>query len=403
MKRKYLIVGTLAFLQFVAKAQAPKDTTILSKTAIELVYNHYAQTGNNSAVTGGTGTEKLTIYGPQLNITKTKGKNSLNLNVGSDIISSASTDNIDFIVSSASIIDARTHAAVEYDRNIEKHNLVLSGGASASIESDYFSIGTKIGLSKQDKKRLSTYSLFYNQFNDDLRWGRLDEGVWKAQKLIYPQELRYKEWFNFYKRNSYNLKLGYTRIINKRTIVGVFPEFTLQRGLLSTPFHRVYFNDGTIKVENLPTERLKNALGLKLNRFVKGNIILKNTLNGYTDNFGINAFSIENETALKLKSYLTLLVNARFYKQAGSNYFKKYQEHSITEQYYTSDYDLSKIETYTFGVGIKYSPYKYLKKNFKFNSFIFRYNYMQRSNLLAAHILSLSITTEFIKKADPKP
>ena len=42
------------------------------------------------------------------------------------------------------------------------------------------------------------------------------------------------------------------------------------------------------------------------------------------------------------------------------------------------------------------------KKNFKFNSFLFRYNYLQRSNQLAAHILSVSITTEFIKKANPK-
>lgn len=405
MRKKYLIVGSLAFIQFLAKAQAPRDTTILSKTAIELVYNHYTQNGNNSAVTGGIGTEKLTIYGPQLNINKTKGKNSLGFYVGSDIISSASTDNIDFVVSSASILDARTHAALNYQRNIEKHDLSVLGGVSSSIESDYFSIGTKIGLTKNNKKRLSSYSLVYSQFNDDLRWGRLDIGVWEAQKLIYPQELRYKEWFNFYKRNSYNLKLGYTQIINKRTIIGVFPEFTFQKGLLSTPFHRVYFNDGTLKVENLPTTRLKNALGLKLNRFVKGNIVLKNTLSGYSDNFGINAVSIENETAIKLKPFLTILANARFYKQSQSDYFGRFKAHAPSEVFYTSDYDLSAIETYTFGLGIRYSPYKYVKKNFKFNSFLFRYNYMHRSNQLSAHILSLSLSTEFIKrkKQQPKP
>ena len=109
MKKKIIIVSSLSFLQFFAHAQQVKDSAIqkINKTAIELVYNHYLQDGNNSAVTGGVGTEELTVYGPSINIKNTYSKSNLSFNLGADIISSASTDNIDFVVSSASAKDAR--------------------------------------------------------------------------------------------------------------------------------------------------------------------------------------------------------------------------------------------------------------------------------------------------------
>src|SRR5207344_9873 len=104
MKKKYLVFGSLALLHLTAKTQPPGDSTTIKprSSEIELVYNHYLQNGNHSAVTGGTGTEKLTVYGPAIRILRSSGKNVYEFNVGADIISSASTDNIDFVISSAS-------------------------------------------------------------------------------------------------------------------------------------------------------------------------------------------------------------------------------------------------------------------------------------------------------------
>ena len=98
-------------MQFFAKAQTIKDTVQrkVNRTDIELVYKHYLQDGNNSAVTGGIGTEKLMVYGPELSLKSEFKKNTISLNLGTDIISSASTDKIDFVVSSASKVDKRTY------------------------------------------------------------------------------------------------------------------------------------------------------------------------------------------------------------------------------------------------------------------------------------------------------
>jgi hypothetical protein len=400
MKKKFLIIGSLAFFHFLARAQPAKDSAQekISKTEIELVYNHYIQDGNNSAVTGGIGTEKLTVYGPAINIKNTSGKHSLAFDLGTDIISSASTDKIDFVTSSASKRDARYHLNTTYERALLKHNISVFGGLGFSIESDYFSIASKLGLSKEDKKHLRSFSAQFQIFNDDLRWGRINIEYFRPVTLIYPSELRYKEWYNTYKRNSYNFKLGFTQAINKKNVLGLFPEMAYQQGLLATPFHRIYFTDSTESVEQLPGKRFKAALAFRLNSFAGGNIIFKNTINGYADNFGILAFSIENETALKLKPELTLLPNARFYMQKGSPYFAEYREHKSDEEFYTSDFDLSAFQTYNIGIGLKYSPFKYLGKRLAFNTSLFRYNYMYRSNNLSAHIFSLVLQTEYDKK-----
>lgn len=124
----------------------------------------------------------------------------------------------------------------------------------------------------------------------------------KPLQLIYPFELRTKEWYDTYKRDSYNIKIGFTRVLNKKNIIGLYPELTRQWGLLATPFHRIYFSDNSIAVENLPYERMKAAVALKVNSFVGGKTILKNALNLYSDNFGIVAVAVENENGLKNKT-----------------------------------------------------------------------------------------------------
>ncbi len=402
MKKKYLIVGSFAFMQLISNAQVKKDSSevIPNKTDIEVVYNHYLQNGNNSAVTGGIGTEKLTVYGPALHLKNTFKNKAILINAGADIISSASTDKIDYVVSSASILDSRVYLNGNYSADLQNKNLTVNGGAGFSIESDYLSVSGNIGFTKKDKQNLRSFSIQLHVFNDDLRWGRLDSRYQRPVKLIYPEELRYKSWFDTYKRMSYDVKVGITQILNKRTTIGIFPEFSYQKGLLSTPFHRVYFSDASVVVENLPGERYKFALALKGNIFLGGAVIIKNSINGYTDNFGIRGASFENETAIKAKPFLTLLPNVKIYTQEASRYFAPYRKHTIGEEFYTSDYDLSSFRTYNVGVGIKYSPQKYLTRRFLFNAATLRYNYLYRTNNLRSHIISLIIQTTRFKRLE---
>ena len=405
MIKRYVIIGALVFSAFHLRAQEPDSAfkkTVLNKTEVDILYNHYIQDGHNSAITGGVGTEKLIVYGPSVAYKKIfKERKSIFVKAGADIISSASTDNIDFNVSSASSLDTRAYANINYSQQVKDKSLVYSGGSGISIESDYLSLPLRFGVSFTGKNQMRTYAFNLFAFFDDLRWGRLDPEYQKPVTLIYPEELRYKDWFDIHNRYSYNFKFAFTQILNKKNILGLFPEIVYQHGLLSTPFHRVYFDNGDLKVENLPMQRFKGSLGLKLNSFLGGRTILRNELDFYGDTYGIFGFSIANETAFKLNSTVSLAPFFRIYFQKASKHFAPYREHSIEQEFYTSDYDLSRFNTFKLGINFRYAPFKYAIKKLALNELQLRYSYMHRSNDLQAHIISLFIHTAFYKEPPP--
>ena len=402
MKRIYLIIATFSLSAFFSNAQTavfnlPPKT--LKKTKIELLYSHYTQDGDNSAVTGGIGTEELTVYAPKVKInTNFKKRNNLSFDVGVDIISSASTDNIDFVVSSASIIDARNFANIGYTRQLKKQDIELSVGTGYSFESDYLAVPVTAGFLFTEKNKMRSYAFKLQTSFDDLRWGRLHPDFKRPTRLIYPWELRNTDWFDVYHRNSYNFKIGFTQVINKRNIIGIYPEMSYQEGLLSTPFHRVYFDNNKLKVEKLPNQRRKGILAIKLNSFVGGRLILKNEINFYKDNFQISAIAIENSTTIKLDKPISISPFFRVYIQKGSPYFAPYKEHSIEDVYYTSDYDMSTFEAYKIGVNLRYAPQKFLNKRFLFEEMQIRYAFLYRTDGLKAHVVGISFSSTYFGK-----
>jgi Protein of unknown function (DUF3570) len=392
LKRNWFLIGSFSFLSFFAQAQKTDSLfkkQNLKKNEIDFLYSHYIQDGNKSAVTGGIGTEALIVYAPQLTVRHTyKNGTQLTTNAGVDVVTSASTDNIDYVMSSASLHDVRFHADVAYTRY--KNNTVITGGGGVSVESDYFSLPFNLGIVVSEKSGMRTYGVELKTFFDDLRWGRISD-LFRPETLIYPSELRYKEWYKEYNRNSYNLKFSFTQILNKRNRLGVYPEVSYQNGLLATPFHRVYFDDNSLRVENLPTERWKATLGLKLNTFVGGRTILKNGIDFYSDSFAVQAIGIENETAIKLTPQFILAPSFRLYFQKGSTYFAAYKEHMVTEEFYTSDYDLSTMTTQKGGIAIRYSPAPTENKKIIFSQIEFSYSFYSRSNGLTAHVISCGL------------
>src|SRR5918993_3916882 len=130
---KKITLGLLALYLNILAVQAQKapDSTGFKKknltlTEVNLVSGYYTQDGNHSAVTGGIGTEKLTDYSNTIDLklvkvgTKDK-EHVLNLQLGIDHYTSASSDNIDpATITSASYADTRTYPSVAYTVNNKK-------------------------------------------------------------------------------------------------------------------------------------------------------------------------------------------------------------------------------------------------------------------------------------------
>lgn len=358
----------------------------LKSTQYEFLFSYYQQDGNHSAITGGTGTEKLSVYINKLNVTHAIDSfNTILIEAGMDIISSASTDNIDFRVSSASAKDNRFWIAAGYQRGFKDKKQTVGVRPTLAMESDYLSWGLSAWWTSRNDLNNWRYGLNVQLFADDLRWGRLNEDYKRPVTVVYPVELRDSLWFDIYMRYTYNIDFDFQHDINRRMSIGLFPGIIVQHGLLSTPFHRFYFVGATkAVVENLPQQRIKLPIGIQLNSFIGARIVLQVYYRYYWDNYGIHGHTINLETPIKILPQLTFVPFVRFYSQKEAKYFFPYKTAITGETFFTADYDLSGFTSFKFGTGIRYSS---IKNNF-FRQISLRYAHYKRSDGLYFNQLS---------------
>ena len=366
----------------------------LSPDEVNFVSGYYHQDGNNSAVTGGIGTEKLTDFANTIdlklsNYDSKNRKHILGLEVGIDHYTSASSDKIDpRTISSASMSDTRFYPSASWNIQNEQKGINFGVNASFSKEYDYTSYGVGLNFTKtsQDKNR---------EFSAKL------QGYFDTWKVIYAYELKPSGYSSgshrdpgttdYKPRDSYSADLSYLQVINKRMQVMFLFNPSYQKGLLATKYQRVYFTDGSERTETLPDKRFKISLGVRANYFLGDNIILRSFYRYYQDDWGLKAHTIDLETAVKLTPFVSLSPFYRFYSQNAVNYFAAYAQHDAAETYYTSDYDLSKFTSNFFGAGIRTAPPKGVLGIQNWSSFELRYGHYTRSNGLHSDELSLHI------------
>lgn len=350
----FYFAATIAFGQ-VDSTTFGYQKTKLKKNQIKALYGYYGQEGNHSAVTGGQGTEELKVQSARIVYVKKMPKNNKWLiKTGLDNISSASTDNIDFVESSASKHDYRIQLNVGLNHSNKKDSLSYGANLSSSLESDYFSRGIGANLKKLNKFG-GVSSLNANFFWDELRWGIITAEIFDFTKMVYPVELRDTNWFDISHRNTFTLSGKHGFVTSKRSRAGLMVDATYQTGVLSTPFHRVYDSFGTLRVEKLPLSRLKIPIAFQFNYFFGGGLLLKSYMRYSWDSFNINSYTYRLQTPIKLNYWIWIKPFVRFYYQNSANYFRPFKEHDFRfEKFYTSDYDLSQFWSFNYGLGLKF-------------------------------------------------
>ena len=354
---------------------------VLEHTEIDFLLNYYEQDGENAAVTGGHGTEELTDVSPTIVVAVPLNDDDvLTINANISAYTSASSSNINpfdgsqpadpFVASSgASESDVWANVVGSYSHSSDDRNRLWNANLSVSAEFDYTSFGFGAGRTWLFNEKNTELSLNGNVYLD----------TWK---LLYPIELRQGEGNAFRElvpdydpssftehpskgRNSYSSSIGLSQILSSRLTGYVSADFILQKGLLSTPFHRIYFADKddysyenfqlADDIEHLPDSRFKIALGARLNYFVNHRITLRTFYRYYTDDWGITSHTAKIEVPIKITDKFTVYPSYRFYNQTAADYFAPYNEHLSTEEFYTSDYDLSKFTANNYGFGVSYT------------------------------------------------
>lgn len=395
MKKIVITVAALVMCLNVAKAQ--NDSTSNRKLKIDevnFITSYYHQDGNNSAVTGGIGSEKLDDFGNSIDLQlsrfdKKNNKHTFGVELGIDVYSSASSDKIDpTTISSASSKDVRISPSLNYLKENAKNNTALGGGVSFSQEFDYTSIGANVLFAKATKDKNREFSAKASVFLD----------TWS---VILPVELRNIETNFKYKqgdnapRNSYNLALGLSQVVNQRLQVSILTDIGYQTGLLGTAYQRVYFGDNGNNAysEKLPDNRFKLPVGLRANYFLGDKFILRSFYRFYIDSWNLTAHTAELEIPYKITPFVSVAPFYRFYSQSGVDYFKPYKEHLLSDnsEFYTSDYDLSKFTSHLFGLNFRMVSANGLMGVKKLNVVELRYSYYNRSTDLTSHLITLAL------------
>lgn len=389
MKRFLLTVaGMIALLQSFSQKAADSTGFGARKLRLEevnLVSSYYKQNGNNSAVTGGIGTQKLTDVANIIDLKlvgydKKQRKHSITAELGVDHYTSASSDLIDLKAnSSASYADTRIYPSIAWNVENEKKGSGFGLNGSHSKESDYRSWGAGISFSQKTKNKSGELSVKLQAYLDNVT-------------LFTPIELRESNYkAGTAARNSYSATLSWIQIVNRNLQVAILGDFVKQEGFLSLPFYRVYTGNGTVRQEKLPDTRTKIPLGIRASYFLGDKIIIRSYYRYYTDNWGVRSNTFNLETPVKFSPYFSISPFYRFYTQTASKYFAPYRSHSLMDEYYTSNYDLSKFHSHFFGAGFRVAPLKGIFGWQNFHSLELRYGHYTKNIEMNSDIVSLHL------------
>ncbi|MBX7226932.1 MAG: DUF3570 domain-containing protein [Chitinophagales bacterium] len=381
----------------------------LSLQEINIVSSYYHQDGNNSAITGGIGTEKLSDYANIIDVKLNKYSNShmkhtIGLELGVDHFTSASSDNVSPNTgtnASSSNVDAkdtRIYPAINWQvENLEKGS-TYGVGISLSHEFDYLSFGTNFIFAKKFRDNNSEISGKIQAYVDRL-------------KLVYPAELvpvsaassnghghdhdddDENEGSNYPTRlrNSISSSVTYAHVVNKNIQVALLVDAVYQNGYLGLPFHRVYFNNSVVAVEKLPSNRFKLPIGARANFFLGDKFIIRTYYRFYYDTWNLKSNTVSVETPIKITPFISISPFYRFYQQSSIKYFADYKEHTPTDEYYTSNHDLGKFVSHFVGAGWRFAPPEGVFHLSHFNMLELRYGFYKRNIGLESHVVSVNL------------
>ena len=345
-----------------------KNDSVRKPIEIDILSSYYGQDGNHSPVTGGLGTEQLTDLTNGVSVYFPGEKKSVNMNLGADHITSASTDNIDFELSSDSKRDMRVHGGVGVTYKLNEQQ-EWDYGAGFSSEYDVKSLyveGGGMWRSENKNRMISAHSKIFID-----RWS-LYRPVELSNNLDIDENEIEVDPSGHSNRYSFNNSFSYSQVITKRMQVMFAADFISQNGQLSTPFHRVFFNDGvdvsgmsTLEIlqsnklrryESLPNNRTKVPVSARLHYYLMDGVVLKGFYRKYWDNFGVTSNTYALEVPISLSNSFTAYPFVRYHNQEASKYFAPFGEHEVTSEFYTSDFDLSQFSSTHYGFGLKYEP-----------------------------------------------
>jgi len=342
--------------------------------------------------------------------------------------------------SGASKADVWTSLNLSYSHSSDDRNTILGANASFAKEYDYSSIGIGGSLTKLFNEKNTEIGLKANVYLDN--WSpvypteldsylddnqNLNDGYFEGLDILDQNGNTIDKngvnvWSPFKNslvdnnsRNTYSVSFSLSQILSKKSQISLFFDLVQQNGWLANPMQRVYFSDrdnyyignaSSISnytsptntdvfqladdIERLPDSRFKIPVGFRFNQYINEVVTLRTYYRYYYDDWGIQSSTAEIELPIKISDTFTLYPSFRHYTQTAADYFAPFEQHISTEEFYTSDYDLSEFNSNQIGFGFSYTDIFTKRKIWKLGlkSIDVKFNSYKRNTGLKANIIS---------------
>jgi hypothetical protein len=421
------VVGLYLMLLHAFSQVTPKDSTgyqpkKLKLDEVNLVSSYYNQTADKSAVMGGRtdakGIGDVTdlANGLEMKFIGFDGKrrkNTLTGGIGVDYHTAASQAYVDSS-GHAKNNGTRIYPTLDWTIENERKGTEFGLGAYYSAEHNYYhSIGLNTSFAKKNHHN-GEFSVKLTGYFDNIKMIRPSEfipvdsakNVPTTDSVVYitsasgrVQAITYvngqivgggsKVVIPSKARDTYTASFSFSQVINTRMQASIGMDLVYQSGYLGLPFHRVYLNTGKDTIENLPSQRFKVPIGFRLNYFLGDNIILRSYYRLYFDSWGMVSHTASLEVPVKITPFFSVSPFYRYYVQSAVNYFAPYAKHTISDQYYTSNYSLANFSSQFFGAGMRIAPPKGIWGGL--NALEIRYGHYTQTTDLTSDVISLNL------------
>lgn len=329
--------GAVAFAIVFAASSARADTTFTSKVQV------YSDSDHTTVVSP--------LVQASADISPTT---SVNLGYVADAVSSASVD----VITQASktrIHDTRQQASGGFSHAFG--SLSWHANYAYSHENDYQSNNISTGFDQLLFDKNTTLSIGYALSLDD---------VGRAHDVNFSRSLA-----------VHSASLAWTQILSPRLIGQLTYELTYADGFQSSPYRFVPVRTSLDAapefwiMETDPTERVRNAIVLGVNRAVGETSSLQGDYRFYFDDWGITSHTIGARYFVHLTKKLELRLRERFYIQTGAAFYQ--DNYSSAEKYMTYDRELSALWSETFGAAVYYAFTPRVEAELKADLFYYYY------------------------------
>ncbi len=278
--------------------------------------------------------------------------------------------------------DNRLEVAVDWETSINDKLRAIYGG-SFSIEYDFSTLSARTTLARDLNQKNTTLSagLAFESSEIDPEGGVPIELASAMIPAGQPQNRRASQE----DRQQVELLLGWTQVLNRRTIMQLNLGHSRSSGYHTDPFKFITLIDVTNPAnlgepldnifENRPDKRSKSNIFWQLKRHLTQDIV------GFSyrlmdDDWGITSHTIDLRYTFMPRntSRHQWQPHFRWYQQSAADFYRtNIRNDEVTPQLLSADYRLGELSSYT--LGMKYTRHR---KNGK--PFEVRFEYMQQDN-----------------------